>query len=167
MPRRLGLTVCMILLLAAGAVPNAFAKSGGDRVQFGKSIRVDEGEAAGDLVCIGCSIYMQGSCGDVVAIGGSVLIDGEVSGDVVTVGGSAKLTDRAKIAGDVATVGGGLSRDPEAVIGGDVSTQPGGYILPLLIIIPLLPVIAIIALIWWLVTRNNRPAPIQQTYSGR
>jgi hypothetical protein len=66
------------------------------------------------------------------------------------------------------TIGGGLSREPGSTVGGEVVSQGGGYVMPLLIIVPLIPVILIVALIWWLITRSNRPpAPAQSTYTGR
>ncbi len=157
-----------VLLFFALAVPAARASSKNDRVQFGSSISVNEGEEVGDVVCIGCSIRVAGSCGDAVAIGGSILVEGEVRGDVVAVGGGARLNDVARVNGDVVTVGGGLSRDPAAVVKGEIVSQGGGYIFPLLILIPLIPVILIVALIWWLITRSNRrPVPAQPTYTGR
>jgi hypothetical protein len=57
---------------------------------------------------------------DVVAIGGSADVDGEVDGDVVVVGGSANLGPKADINGDVVVVGGSLNQDPGATIDGEV-----------------------------------------------
>jgi len=169
MPKRIAFLLLSLALMLAAAIPAA-ARSGGknDRVQFGSSITVHEDEEVGDLVCIGCSIHMSGTCGDLVAIGGSALIEGTVKGDVVAIGGGAKLTDSAHIAGDLVTIGGGLARDAGATVAGDVVSQGGGYVMPLLLIVPLIPVILIVALIWWLITRSNRPpAPAQSTYTGR
>ena len=84
---------------------------------------------SGDLVCIGCSIRMEGTCGDVVAIGGSIMVDGTVKGSVVAVGGGVLLGDNASVSEDVVTVGGHLSRHPNAVVKGDVSEQSGALIL--------------------------------------
>lgn len=148
----------VLLLLAA---PALHARAG-DRVQFGSNIDVRDNEDAGSLVCIGCSIHVAGSSGDVVAIGGSVLIDGTVKGDVVTVGGSTRLGDAAQISGDATTIGGPMYREPGAVIKGDVTSQGAGagwLVLLLLVIVPLLPVIAIVAFVWWLVSRNRGPVP--------
>ena len=132
----------------------------GDRVQVGQSIVVGEGETAGDLVCVGCSIRVDGSCGDVVAIGGSVVVNGSVDGDVVTIVGSVRLDEDAAISGDVATVGGRLVRHPDAVIHGNVSSQSGALVLTALFLLPLIPVVLVVALIIWLVGRNRqRPGP--------
>jgi hypothetical protein len=57
--------------------------------------------------------------GDVVAIGGSARVDGEVHGDVVAVGGSVRLGPQAIVTGDVAVIGGVLDRDPNARIDGE------------------------------------------------
>ena len=64
------------------------------------------------MVCIGCSIRVAGTCGDTVAIGGSIIVEGKVKGDVVAVGGGVRLSDNARVNGDVVTIGGGLSRVP-------------------------------------------------------
>ena len=76
-----------------------------DRVRFGGSITVDEGE----------TIY-----GDAVAIGGSVRIDGTVTDNAVAVGGNLVLGPKADVRGDAVVVGGTLRRDPGARIGGKV-----------------------------------------------
>jgi hypothetical protein len=56
--------------------------------------------------------------GDVVAVGGSVRVDGDVRGDVVCVGGSITLGPHAVVGRDVTVVGGQLTRDPGAEVGG-------------------------------------------------
>jgi hypothetical protein len=77
-----------------------------------------------DVVRIGGSVTVEADesvRGDVVAIGGSARIDGEVDGDVVVVGGSARFGPQANVRGDVTAVGGGVVRDPKAVIRGAVN----------------------------------------------
>ncbi len=136
---------CLILLalLFVVATPSALrANDKNDRVQVGHSIVVEEGEEAGDLVCIGCSIRMMGTCGDIVAVGGSISIEGTVKGDAVTVGG-------------------GLSRHPNAVVKGDVTSRSGPAIFLGLLLVPLLPVILVVALIIWLVKPNRPRAPVR------
>jgi hypothetical protein len=56
--------------------------------------------------------------GPVVAIGGSVTVDGDVREDVVAVGGNVKLGPKARVRGDVTTVGGTIQQDPAAEIDG-------------------------------------------------
>jgi hypothetical protein len=146
-------TLCLLVLalLFVLAAPAIDADSHGDRVQFGRSIVVEENEQAGDVVCIGCSIHMLGTCGDLVAVGGSITIDGTVKGDAVVVGGGMHLNQNASVSGDLVTIGGGLSRHPSAVVKGDITSQSGTLVFLGLLLVPLVPVILIVALIVWLV----------------
>jgi hypothetical protein len=75
-------------------------------VRIGGSVTVQEDEVVNE---------------DVVAIGGSVRIDGEVGGDVVAVFGDIDLGPRANVRRDVTVVGGTLRRDPSSTIGGEVN----------------------------------------------
>src|SRR5262245_4658805 len=59
--------------------------------------------------------------GDVVAIGGRVNIDGEVTGDVVAVMGGLTLGPHAIVRGEVTAVGGPFNRDPQAQVYGKVN----------------------------------------------
>jgi hypothetical protein len=79
----------------------------GDRVQFGSNITIREGEVVD---------------GDVVNIGGSVTVDGEVRGDVVGIGGGVTLGPKASVENNVVVVGGPLNRADGARIGGRVQT---------------------------------------------
>ncbi len=144
----------------------AFA-DGSDRVQFFQSINVGPDEKVGDLVCIGCSIHMAGTTsGDTVAILGSIIVDGTARGDVVAVGGGIVLNEDASVSGDTVAIGKGIQRHPNATVKGEVVSQSGpivffGLVLGL-VVVPLLPIILIVALIVWLVRRNNPPRPAQQ-----
>ncbi|PYR26846.1 MAG: hypothetical protein DMF92_17555 [Acidobacteria bacterium] len=82
-----------------------------DRVRFGGSVTVNEGETVR---------------GDVVAIGGSVRVDGTVTGDAVAVGGGLELGPHADVQGDAVSIGSRLKRDPGAHIGGKV-VDVGGF----------------------------------------
>ena len=59
--------------------------------------------------------------GDVVAIGGPVDVDGEVSGDVLSVMGGLTLGPHAVVRGEVTAVGGPFKRDPQAQVYGKVN----------------------------------------------
>jgi hypothetical protein len=82
-----------------------------DRVRFGRSVTVNEGETV---------------TGDVVAIGGSVRVDGTVTGDAVAIGGGLELGPHADVLGDAVSIGGELKRDLGAHIGGKV-VDMGGF----------------------------------------
>ena len=56
---------------------------------------------------------------DVVVMGGSAMIDGTVTGDLVVIMGKAKLGPTAVVRRDVVVVGGTLEADPLARVGHD------------------------------------------------
>lgn len=142
------------------AVPALFAR-GGDRIQIGKTLYVAKDEAVGSVVCIGCSIHMEGYCDDVVTVGGNIEVSGDTEGDVVAIGGTIRLNQDASVGGNVVTVGGKLFRHPGAAVRGSVSTAFGLPYLIGFVVVPLLPFILIVVLIVWLVQRNRRRGPVQ------
>jgi len=80
-----------------------------------------------DMVRIGGSVHVPADTrveGDVVAIGGSVTVDGYVQGDAVSVGGSVEAKPGAKIDGDAVAIGGSAIIDESASVGGDVIETP-------------------------------------------
>jgi cytoskeletal protein CcmA (bactofilin family) len=87
--------------------------------------------------------------GDVVAVFGSVRVDGEVSGSVVAVFGSVDLRSEAVVRGDAVAVGGAIREDPGARVSGD--TVQAGF-LPLTLGLPGLPVVLSGIVLAWLVT---------------
>jgi hypothetical protein len=77
-----------------------------------------------DRVRIGGSVAVEAGeviNGDVVAVGGSARVDGTVRGGVVAVGGSVTLGPGAVVEDDVVVVGGVLRRAPEAQVRGKIS----------------------------------------------
>lgn len=79
------------------------ATSQGDIVKIGESISIAEG------------VRVEG---DVVAVGGSVDVDGEVNGDVVGVGGDVHVYPTGVITGDAVSVGGRVVKDPGGRVDG-------------------------------------------------
>jgi len=156
------LTSLVALMMLVPAV--LLANDGGDRVQFFQSITVDPDDHVGDVVCIFCSVRMAGSCGDAVAVFGNLVIDGSVSGDAVSVGGGIKLGEDARVSGDTVAIGQGVYRHPNAIAKGQVVSEAGPAILLGLVVIPLLPVIVVVALVVWLVRRNRYVPPSQVAY---
>ncbi len=77
------------------------------RVRIGGDIRIEEDEQVN---------------GPVVAVLGSVYVNGRVSDAVVAVGGGVTLGPRAEIHGDVTSVGGAVSRDPGAAVSGQINS---------------------------------------------
>ncbi len=94
--------------------PRHRGSSSDDRVSFGQSIHVGPGESARDVVCIGCSIDIEGHAdGDTVAVGGSVRVGpgADVEGNAVSVGGRVAVGAGALVEGDAVSVGGTVSVD--------------------------------------------------------
>ena len=87
------------------ALPERTQIRRGDLVRFGSDVTVGRDELIE---------------GDVVAIGGSADINGEVTREVTVMGGSLNLGPEAVVRGDVAVVGGSLNRSPGARIYGKV-----------------------------------------------
>jgi hypothetical protein len=79
-------------------------RNSGDIVRIGGNARV----AAGEVVF-----------GDVVVIGGRSEIDGEVRGNVVTIGGAMRLGPQADVRGDAVAIWAHLDRAPGARVGGE------------------------------------------------
>ena len=77
------------------------------RVRIGGDLRVEEDEQVD---------------GPVVAVLGSVYVNGRVTDAVVAVGGGVSLGPKAEVSGDVTAVGGGVSRDPNAAVGGQINS---------------------------------------------
>lgn len=108
----------------------------------GEDIFVAADEDLDDVVCVGCSVYVEGTVGDtvavggsiriaegasardVVAVGGSVIMEGEADGDVVSVGGSSTIS--GPVDGDTVSVFGGMRLLEGAEIDGSVHSVFGG-----------------------------------------
>ncbi|HXU32466.1 MAG TPA: polymer-forming cytoskeletal protein [Thermoanaerobaculia bacterium] len=116
--RSLFFTVFILALAAhpAGAAPLPADPSGSGQV----ALRLEKGSVARhQLVAIGRDLILDGEAqADVAAIEGSVAISGSVTGDVVVLGGDARLAPTARIAGDVFVLGGTISASPGAQIEG-------------------------------------------------
>ncbi len=87
--------------------------------------------------------------GDVVAVVGSVRVEGEVTGNVVAVGGSVELLSGARVHGDAVAVGGGLRHDEGAVVNGE-SVSVG--ILPIGLGIPAFTSMILTVVVGWLLS---------------
>lgn len=85
--------------------------------------------------------------GDVVAVLGSITVRGEVTGNVVAVGGSVALEPGAEVNGDAVAVGGVLEQEPGARVGGE-SVSVG--FLPLHFGVPTLSMLLGIVFCGWL-----------------
>jgi hypothetical protein len=105
-----------------------------DRVQMGKSLRIEAGEEVNDAVVIGGTLTIAGHVrGDAAVMGGSVIVEpgGVVDGDVAAMGGAIEVKPGGVVHGDKASFGGPVGE----VIGGlalssmrDHHISGGGYL---------------------------------------
>ena len=142
-----------ILLLA----PLAAYAGDSDRVQFGNTIAVHEGEEIQDAVCFFCSIEADGEIhGDMVAFFGNIRVRGKADGDAVAFLGNIGVGQDASIGGDTVVFGGNLHMAEGATIGKDRVIFPFIFLL-----MPLLVFAGIIAFIVWFIRRlAYRPPPV-------
>jgi len=79
--------------------------------------------SAADIVKIGANagVPLGTTVKSVVSIGGSVSVAGEVTEDVVSVGGNVWLKPTARVRGKVAAVGGIVRKEPGAKVAGEIT----------------------------------------------
>jgi hypothetical protein len=79
--------------------------------QNAKETLVISGTNEGPVVGVGKSIRITGSAQEAVSLGGDVIVEGVVDGDVAAVGGSVIQKAGARIGGDVMVIGGSYRAD--------------------------------------------------------
>jgi len=105
--------------------------SSGSRVRVGGSARVEANEVVESVVAVGGSVHVEGEVErDVAAVGGPAWIDGKVGGGVTSVGGSVHLGPKAEVEGNVTSVLGHIDADPKARIHGTkTEVSPSEFVL--------------------------------------
>jgi hypothetical protein len=111
------------LIAFATLTTSAWAKGRTSELLVGKHVQIAAGETRDqDLVCIGCTVSVEGSLdGDIVLLGGHLAVTGNVTGDLAAFATHVMLGDHSRMDGDVAVIGGKLMRDPGSVVAGDVA----------------------------------------------
>lgn len=148
------------VLLATPALARG-SHGGNDRVSFGSTIDVPEGESAGDIACAFCSVHIRGEAtGDVAVFMGSVTVEPghSIAGDTAIAGGDLNLGEGASVNGDVAIVAGDAKLAEGAMIHGSRAILPPP-LGTLLLLSPLLILAGIIWLIVYLVRRSRYRFP--------
>ena len=147
--------------LLASALP-AFAKGGDDRASVGNDIAIAEGDTAGDVACVFCSVHVHGDVrGDVAVMFGRIEVDSghTISGDLAALGADLNLGEGATVGGDVAIAAGDANLAPGAMIHGSNMVLPNRIWL----LLPFAPLLIVIGLIWlvvYLVRRNRYRFPV-------
>ena len=90
-------------------------------VNLSRDVEIAAGEVHNDdLIVVGGSATILGEVrGDVVVVNGGLELDGRVKGDVVSILSDTSVGDRARIGGDLVHFGGDFEVSPEAKIGGE------------------------------------------------
>lgn len=145
-----------VALLLIGVLP-AFAKSSEDRASVGNDITIAEGETAGDIACLFCSVRVHGDVrGDVAVMFGRVDVDPghHINGDLAALGADLNLGEGATVGGDVAVLGGDANLASGAMIHGSRTVLSNRMWL----LLPFAPFLILIGLIWLIVyfVRRNR-----------
>jgi hypothetical protein len=138
------------LLLISLAPLSAFAKDDNNRVSIGSNITIPEGETVGDVVCVLCSIHVEGDIsGDAVAVLGGLTVDSShrINGDAAVIGGDLTLAEGSVIGGDVSVVAGDANLASEATIHGSRTVIPGR----LWLLVPFAPLLILIGVIWLII----------------
>jgi len=130
-PVRAALRWAAVLLLAAAPITPLAAAVQAPARSTAPSFRkvalvLEKGSIARhQLVAIGRDVVVAGEAlSDVAALQGSIEVSGRVAGDVIVLGGSARLTPSAAVDGDVYALGGMIDAAPGARIGGRSVSYP-------------------------------------------
>jgi hypothetical protein len=109
--RFVAMLVWVLLLVGVASAQNADDK-----------LRVFSGSNEGKVFGVGESVRITGTAQEAMSLGGDVIVEGTVEGDVATIGGSVIQKAGARIGGDVIVLGGVYSaedthpnRKPEAM----------------------------------------------------
>ncbi len=120
----------------------SFSLGAQERVMVGDDIFVGADEELDQVVCVGCSIHIEGRVDDAVAIGGSITVaEGGIVRDVVTIAGGLEMRGeaegdavavlsssdiRGRVDGDAVAVMGRLRLLDGASVDGDAVAVMGG-----------------------------------------
>jgi hypothetical protein len=104
----------------------AFWPSAGPALASEPALVISEGSVARrEIVALGRDLEIRGEAQDTVAaVNGSVRVSGTVTGDVIVLGGSAYLGEKARVRGDVFVLGGRIETSPGTEIGGRSVSYP-------------------------------------------
>lgn len=101
--------------------PPAPSVRGEDKNVVGGSLVIHKDEIVHTVTVTGGSAKVEGTVtGDLVVLGGSAKVQSgaRVIGNATVMGGSLKIEDGARVDGDVAVMGGSVKREEGAIIGG-------------------------------------------------
>ncbi len=123
-PAGLGCLAGIVLTCFFAMILGAAAASAQERNSYLRRVTIEPGAQRGSINCFGCSVIVKGDLdGEIVTIGGDVTVYGRVRRDVVAVGGTIRLKNGAEIDSDAVAIGGEiktegaiLARDREGLV---------------------------------------------------
>jgi len=157
----------MSKLLIAAVLAIALLRSsshGGanDRVALFSTITVEEGQTAGNIACVFCTVNLHGDVnGDVAVLFGNIAADPDrtISGDVAVLFSSFHLGQNGHVGGDLAALFSSTDISSGATVGGDRAIFSSGLGLAVLAG-PILILAGIIGCIIFFVRRSRHPYPV-------
>jgi hypothetical protein len=151
---------------------SAYAKSDTDRTQFGRDIRIEAGQRAGDVTCFNCSIHVLGQVsGDVTTFHGNIILEpgARVAGDVTSIWGNLRVDNETRVGGDATAIGGTARVQPQASVMGDRTSLEGSRWILAILLSPVVCLGLLVGFIIWLVQhrrRQARPVTLRQGAAG-
>ena len=123
-PAGLGYLAGVLLTCFFAMALGATAASAQERNSYLRPVTIEAGVQRGSINCFGCSVVVKGDLdGEIVTIGGDVIVYGRVRRDVVAVGGAIRLKNGAEIDSEAVAIGGEietegviLARDREGLV---------------------------------------------------
>jgi hypothetical protein len=111
-----GTLIGCLMKLAAHAVFVLFVLTAATVAQeknsFLRTVTIEENPYTGSVNCFGCSVIVKGELnGEIVTIGGNVTVYGKVRKDIVAVGGAVHLKNGAEVDEDAVAIGGEITTE--------------------------------------------------------
>ena len=103
-----GIVLTCFFAVVLGATP----ASAQERNSYLRRVTIEAGAEHDSINCIGCSVVVKGDLdGEIVTIGGDVTVYGRVRRDIVAVGGTIRLKNGAEVDQDAVAIGGGIATE--------------------------------------------------------
>ena len=100
------------LLYMFAAILCATVASAQEKNSYLRRVTIEGSGEQGSINCFGCSVVVKGDLdGEIVTIGGDVTVYGRVRRDIVAVGGAIRLKNGAEIDEDAVAIGGGITTE--------------------------------------------------------
>ena len=111
-PSGVGCSARIAFLWVFAAILCTTVASAQERNSYLRRVTIEGNSEHGSINCFGCSVVVKGDLdGEIVTIGGDVTVYGRVRRDIVAVGGAIRLKNGAEIDEDAVAIGGGITTE--------------------------------------------------------